>query len=44
MPDRVKEKLVELLREVQYQGNAVHGFHDKYIQNSEIADTLLPTA
>ena len=37
----VREKLVELLREVQYQGNAVHGFHDKYIQNGELADHLI---
>ena len=37
----VREKLVELLREVQYQGNAVHGYQDKYIQNGELADHLI---
>ena len=37
----VREKLIELLLKVQYQGNAVHGFHDKYIQNSELADHLI---
>ena len=37
----VREKLVELLREVQYQGNAVHGYKDKYIQNGELADHLI---
>ena len=37
----VREKLVELLREVQYQGNAVHGYEDKYIQNGELADHLI---
>ena len=37
----VREKLIELLLKVQYQGNAVHGFHDKYIQNSELADYLI---
>ena len=37
----MREKLIELLREVQYQGNAVHGYHDNYIQNSEIADHLI---
>ena len=36
-----REKLIELLREVQYQGNAVHGYHDKYIQNGELADYLI---
>jgi hypothetical protein len=40
MPN-TREKLIELLREVQYQGNAVHGYHDKYIQNSELADHLI---
>lgn len=40
MPN-TREKLIELLRKVQYQGNAVHGFHDKYIQNSELADHLI---
>ena len=37
----MREKLIELLREVQYQGNAVHGYQDKYIQNSELADHLI---
>ena len=37
----MREKLIELLRAVQYQGNAVHGYHDKYIQNSELADHLI---
>jgi hypothetical protein len=37
----MREKLIELLREVQYQGNAVHGYHDKYIQNGELADHLI---
>ena len=37
----MKEKLVELLSQVQYQGNAVHGYHDKYILNSELADNLI---
>lgn len=37
----VREKLIELLLKVQYQGNAVHGFHDKYIQNSELADHII---
>ena len=36
-----REKMIELLRGVQYQGNAVHGYHDKYIQNSELADHLI---
>ena len=40
MPN-TREKLIELLRAVQYQGNAVHGYHDKYIQNSELADHLI---
>ena len=40
MPN-TREKLIELLREVQYQGNAVHGYHDKYIQNSELADHII---
>ena len=40
MPN-TREKLIELLSKVQYQGNAVHGFHDKYIQNSELADHLI---
>ena len=39
MTDR--EKLIELLCKVQYQGNAVHGSPDTYIQNSEIADHLI---
>lgn len=39
MTDR--EKLIELLCKVQYQGNAVHGYQDKYIQNSELADHLI---
>lgn len=38
---KTREKLIELLRAVQYQGNAVHGYHDKYIQNSELADHLI---
>ena len=37
----MREKLIELLRKVQYQGNAVHGYHDKYIQNGELADHLI---
>jgi hypothetical protein len=37
----MREKLIELLRAVQYQGNAIHGYHDRYIQNSELADHLL---
>lgn len=37
----MREKLIELLRAVQYQGNAVHGYHDTYIQNSELADYLI---
>ena len=37
----MREKLIELLRAVQYQGNAIHGYHDKYIQNSELADHLI---
>ena len=37
----MREKLIELLRAVQYQGNAVHGYHDNYIQNSELADHLI---
>lgn len=37
----MREKLIELLRSVQYQGNAVHGYHDKYIQNRELADYLI---
>ena len=37
----MREKLIELLRSVQYQGNAVHGYQDKYIQNSELADHLI---
>ena len=37
----MREKLIELIREVQYQGNAVHGYHDKYIQNGELADHLI---
>ena len=40
MPN-TREKLIELLSAVQYQGNAVHGFHDKYILNSELADHLI---
>lgn len=39
--DGMREKLIELLRSVQYQGNAVHGYHDKYIQNRELADHLI---
>lgn len=39
--DNTREKLIELLRAVQYQGNAVHGSPDKYIQNSELADHLI---
>ena len=37
----MREKLIELLRAVQYQGNAVHGYHDKYVMNSELADHLI---
>lgn len=37
----MREKLIELLSQVQYQGNAVHGYHDKYILNSELADHLI---
>ena len=37
----MREKLIELIRAVQYQGNAVHGYHDKYVQNSELADHLI---
>ena len=40
MPN-TREKLIELLTKVQYQGNAVHGYHDKYILNSELADHLI---
>ena len=40
MPN-TREKMIELLSQVQYQGNAVHGYHDKYIQNSELADHLI---
>ena len=40
MPN-TREKLIELLRDVQYQGNAVHGYSDKYIQNGELADHLI---
>ena len=39
--DNTREKLIELLCKVQYQGNAVHGYQDKYIQNSELADHLI---
>lgn len=39
--DNTREKLIELICKVQYQGNAVHGYQDKYIQNSEIADHLI---
>ena len=37
----MREKLIELLSQVQYQGNAVHGYSDKYIQNGELADHLI---
>ena len=40
MPN-TREKLIELLSQVQYQGNAVHGYQDKYILNSELADHLI---
>ena len=39
--DNTREKLIELLCEVQYQGNAVHGYSDRYIQNGELADHLI---
>ena len=39
--DNTREKLIELLSQVQYQGNAVHGYSDKYIQNGELADHLI---
>lgn len=39
--DGMREKLIELLNKVQYQGNAVHGYGDNYVQNSELADYLL---
>jgi len=39
--DNTREKLIELLSQVQYQGNAVHGYHDKYVLNSELADHLI---
>lgn len=37
----MREELIELLNKVQYQGNAVHGYGDNYVQNSELADHLL---
>ena len=40
MPN-TREKLIELLGAVQYQGNAVHGYHDKYVLNGELADHLI---
>ena len=39
--DNTREKLIELICEVQYQGNAVHGYSDRYIQNGELADHLI---
>lgn len=41
MADNIREKLVELLDEVQHQGNATRKMQANYVFNSEVADHLI---